>query len=195
MKPYTQPLKTILLAIILSFGVSFVYAWTGPTATPPAGNTTAPINTSADSQYKIGALGFGGLIHGYSNAIFDGNVGIGTNSPGAKLDVVGSVQAQSFLYSSDIRLKQNIQSFDNALEKLLKLNGVNFKWKSSGKIDIGLIAQDVEKVLPELVSTSQTTGLKSVEYGNLTAVLIEAIKEQQIKIDYLEAEIEKLKKQ
>lgn len=76
MKPYTQSFKTILLALILSFGISFVFAWTGPTTTPPAGNTSAPINTSADTQYKGGGLGFGGIIHGYNSALFDGNVGI-----------------------------------------------------------------------------------------------------------------------
>ncbi|KKT08281.1 MAG: hypothetical protein UV86_C0020G0002 [Candidatus Nomurabacteria bacterium GW2011_GWB1_43_20] len=91
MKNIIQALKVTTLAIILSFGISYVYAWTAPTATPPGGNVSAPINTSATAQYKDGAIGFGGLIRGYANAIFDGNVGIGTTAPGSKLEVVGDV--------------------------------------------------------------------------------------------------------
>lgn len=87
MKNFAQSLKIIALAIVLSFGISYVYAWTAPTATPPNGNVSAPINTSTTGQYKAGSVGFGGLIRGYSNAIFDGNVGIGTTNPQKKLHV------------------------------------------------------------------------------------------------------------
>lgn len=93
MKKFTQPLKIIILAIILSLGVTYVFAWTPPTATPPGANTPAPINVSATSQYKDGALGIGGLIHGYVDAYFDGKVGIGTVTPTQKLDVNGTVKA------------------------------------------------------------------------------------------------------
>ncbi len=67
-----------------------VSAWTGPTAAPPNNNTPEPINVSATSQYKTGAFGVGGILHAYSNAYFDGNVGIGTAEPGQKLTVNGS---------------------------------------------------------------------------------------------------------
>lgn len=97
---------------------------------------------------------------------------------------LGSVTASSFLYSSDKSLKTNIQPLQNPLENVQKLQGVSFNWKESGKADIGLIAQDVEKVFPELVSTN-SNGIKSVEYGNIVAVLIESIKEQQKQIDEL----------
>ena len=79
-------------------------------------------------------------------------------------------------------MKNNIRPIQNALEKIGNLNGVSFEWKKDGKKSIGLIAQDVEKVLPELVSTDSNTGLKSLSYGNLVAVLIEATKEQQKQI-------------
>jgi len=123
----------------------------------------------------------------------DGNVGIGTTNPGERLEVNGNVKASAFLYSSDINLKQNIQNIPNALQKIQQLNGVYFQWKESGKDGVGVIAQDIEKVFPELVATDPNTGLKSVSYGNLVAPLIEAIKEQQKQIDELKAEIEVLK--
>jgi len=123
----------------------------------------------------------------------DGNVGIGTTNPGERLEVNGNVKASAFLYSSDINLKQNIQNIPNALQKIQQLNGVYFQWKESSKDGVGVIAQDIEKVFPELVATDPNTGLKSVSYGNLVAPLIEAIKEQQKQIDELKAEIEVLK--
>lgn len=61
MKNITQALKVIALAVVLSFGLSYVYAWTAPTATPPGGNVSAPINTSGTAQTKTGALTVGGL--------------------------------------------------------------------------------------------------------------------------------------
>ena len=101
----------------------------------------------------------------------------------------GTVTASSFVYSSDKSLKTSIQQIPNALEKLKQLNGVSFNWKSSGEKSIGLIAQDVEKVYPEIVSTGEN-GLKAVDYAKLVAVLIEAVKEQQKQIDELKAQLE-----
>jgi len=103
------------------------------------------------------------------------------------LSVSSSVKALSFIYSSDKSLKTNIQPLENSLEKVLQLQGVSFNWKENGKEDIGLIAQDVEAVFPELVSGED--GEKSVEYGNLVAVLIEAIKEQQKQINELKEQL------
>lgn len=120
-----------------------------------------------------------------------GNVGIGTTSPGYKLDVAGDVGAASFTYNSDVRLKKNIKTIKNPLDKILSLRGVTFNWKESGDASVGLIAQEVEKVFPELVNGKD---IKGVEYGNLVAPLIEAVKEQQRIIDNLEARINILEK-
>ena len=117
----------------------------------------------------------------------------GTNQTTFSLDqsgnvvAAGSLSAQSFLYSSDINLKKNILPLTDQLNKILQLQGVSFNWKSNDRKDVGLIAQDVEKVYPELVSTNKETGLKSVEYGNLVAPVIESIKEQQAEINKLES--------
>ena len=109
------------------------------------------------------------------------------------LDVGGDVQATSFIYSSDRKLKENIKPVENSLDKILDLEGVSFDWKKDGRSDMGLIAQDVEKIFPEIVHTNKNNGLKSVEYGNLVSPLIEAIKEQQKEIEELKLEIKKLK--
>lgn len=128
-----------------------------------------------------------------SGAGTTGNVGIATMTPGEKLDVVGNVQATGFLYSSDERLKENTLRIGNPLDKILKLNGISFNWKDNGEKGIGFTAQNVETVFPELVKTNSSTGMKSVEYGNLVAPLVEAIKEQQKMIEKQQKEIDDLK--
>jgi hypothetical protein len=98
-----------------------------------------------------------------------------------------SVTAATINTTSDIRLKDNIRTFESAMDVVSQLRGVRFAWKETGVETVGLIAQEVEKVLPELIGTNADTGLKSVSYSNMVAVLIEAVKE-------LKAEIEELKK-
>ena len=122
-----------------------------------------------------------------------GNVGIGTTSPNAKLDVNGSIAVQgSVVHSSDARLKTEIKAIPDALEKVKQLRGVSYHWKDK-ELDttsqLGLIGQEVEEVLPELVSTNRETGMKGVAYSQLIPVLIEAIKEQQRQIDELSARL------
>jgi hypothetical protein len=129
----------------------------------------------------------GGTVSNIPFAITpSGNVGIGTFTPAYKLDVNGQVRASNVSVTSDARYKQHIGTLDNALNTLLGLRGVTFDWRKSEYPDmnfadgrqIGFIAQEVEKVLPELVSTDKN-GYKSVAYANLVPVLVEAIKAQQ----------------
>jgi len=106
------------------------------------------------------------------------------------LTVIGDVVAYGS--PSDIRLKENIKPIKSALDKVSKLQGVTFDWKKSDSIldikeDVGFIAQDVQKVLPELVRENKD-GMLSMRHQGITPVLLEAIKE-------LKAEIEELKKQ
>lgn len=110
------------------------------------------------------------------------------------INAAKNVNATAFYYTSDRRFKEGIETLDGSLDKLLRLDGVSFRWKQDGRQDIGVIAQDVEEVFPELVKTDPMTGFKSVQYGNLVAPLIEAIKEQQKEIETLKAEVEALKK-
>jgi len=101
----------------------------------------------------------------------------------ASTSVLNAVYASTFYYNSDQSLKDNIQTVPDALENVTRLHGVSFNWKSDGTPSFGVVAQEVEKVYPELVSTDKKTGLKSVEYGNLIGPVIEAIKELNKKIE------------
>jgi hypothetical protein len=96
---------------------------------------------------------------------------------------------------SDSRLKDNITPISTPVEKIKALSGVEFDWNSGEQVgthDVGLIAQDVEAVLPEAVTT-QEDGYKNLSYTKVIPLLVEAMKEQQIMIEALRAEIELLK--
>ena len=116
-----------------------------------------------------------------------GNVGIGTTTINYQLVVDQTIGATAYVYNSDRNLKTNIKTIDNPLEKITRLRGVYFNWKRDNTKGVGLIAQEVEKVFPELVKGEE--GNKGVEYGNLVAPLIEAIKEQQKQIEELKAKL------
>ncbi|MCP4756313.1 MAG: tail fiber domain-containing protein [Proteobacteria bacterium] len=122
-----------------------------------------------------------------------GNVGIGTADPGSyKLYVAGNAYTTGTWGSSDARWKKNIDALENSLDKVARLNGVNFEWDidrypekgfEEGR-QVGLIAQEVENVVPELVRTDED-GYKSVSYEKLSAVLVEAVKELKAENDAL----------
>ena len=119
--------------------------------------------------------------------IVDGGVGIA-----GALNVGGDVVAYA---SSDERLKDNIELISNPIEKVQSLKGVTWNWNENADElqqslpNVGVIAQDVEKVLPQLV-TDRDNGFKGVDYAKLTGLLIEAIKEQQKQIDELKSKIQ-----
>jgi hypothetical protein len=110
------------------------------------------------------------------------------------LDVQGSIAATGnitspFFYSeSDIVLKEEVSPIQDALKKITELIGVDFIWKNTKQKSIGVIAQNVEQVIPEIVGKSNS-GLKTVQYNSIIPLLIEAIKEQQKQIDDLRSKI------
>ena len=101
----------------------------------------------------------------------------------------GTMQAGNFNTTSDIKLKENVVTLENSLDKIKAMRGVSFDWKDSGKSTIGLIAQEVEQVMPELVEYNEEDDVKTVSYANMVAVLIEAVKEQQEQIDALKEQL------
>ena len=113
----------------------------------------------------------------------NGEVGIANTSPSQKLHVTGSILASSDVIAfSDIKLKENIKTLDGS--KVYDMHGVSFTRKDTGKNSSGVIAQEIEKIAPELVTDND--GTLSVAYGNLTGYLIEAIKELEARIKELE---------
>ncbi|MEW6732265.1 MAG: tail fiber domain-containing protein [Acidobacteriota bacterium] len=136
-----------------------------------------------------------------------GNVGIGTTDPqNNKLYVNGDTlingTIKAFVYArpSDIRLKTNIRNINNALEKVLSLKGIEYNWKTTTAstmafptgTQLGFAAQDVEKILPNIVSTD-ANGYKAVSYEELIAVLVEGMKEQQKMIEQQKAELKQVR--
>ncbi len=133
-----------------------------------------------------------------------GTVGIMTTSPNSAyaLDVNGIVNASSYASASDARYKMNIHTLDHSLDDLLNLRGVSYdldraKWPAKhfpeGR-QIGFIAQELEKVFPELVQTD-ANGYKSVMYQNVTPILVEAVKTLNAKVDAQQKQIDELKAQ
>ena len=120
-----------------------------------------------------------------------GSLGIGTAASGVSGEIRATGDIVAF-YSSDERLKENIQPIQNALSKVESISGNTYDWKEGfEKIhshkgnDLGVIAQEVQSVLPEVV-TERETGYLAVDYVKLVPVLIEAIKELSAKVKELE---------
>ena len=105
-----------------------------------------------------------------------------------EITATGNVTSPFFYSESDAVLKEDIEPITNPLKKILKLAGVTFTWKKSKQSGLGVIAQEVEKIVPEIVSTN-LNGHKTVSYDSLVPLLIEAVKEQQKQIEYLKKKI------
>jgi len=171
-------------------------------------NTAIGLITGASKGVRIGASTTGGQIEGVDSTGFgsyqplsiggsdvrftissaemvrinsSGNVGIGTTSPSAKLDVYGNIAVSgSTVHTSDRRLKEKITPLGNSLDKILQLNGYHYYWKDksvSARRQVGVIAQEVKAVFPDLVLQNPHTGFYSVNYEGLIPPLIESTKE------------------
>ena len=123
-----------------------------------------------------------------SDVSFD-SIGIGTAAPGTS-GVIRAANDIVAFYSSDERLKDNIEEIPNCLGRLKDIKGVQFDWNDNQSVyeghDIGVIAQDIEKIAPSLV-TDRDNGYKAVKYEKLTAILIQAVKELHAKVEELES--------
>ena len=198
----------------LEFSSSPTFRATDGTSTAPGISFSSDTNTGFyRSNNDELSIAIGGSQIGYFNSNgIQLNSGIGTSQIGGHLQAhclgigtspsttQGEIRATGDIianYSSDRRLKKYIKNIPNALEKVSQINGVSFEWKKAdAKIkrevhsheghDVGVIAQEVEEVLPEVVST-RDNGYKAVNYEKIVPLLIEAIKD-------LKAEIDELKK-
>lgn len=136
-------------------------------------------NVSATAYYGDGSnlTGFAGS----GSQTLNTTLGLGnTSNLGMS---VGVVTATDFNSASDINLKENIKTIENSLNTIEQLRGVTFNWKENQKPSLGVIAQELQEILPELVNDGN---IKSVNYNGIIGVLIEAVKE-------LKKEVEELK--
>ncbi len=136
----------------------------------------------------------------YAGIFTGGNVGIGVTNPAYRLELPnnanasGQGRANAWQIYSSKKYKTNVETIDGAIEKVARLRGVYFDWKQNGKRDIGLIAEEVQQVIPEVVGCGEGSGeAESLDYGRLVALLVEAVKEQQVKINALEKALERQK--
>jgi hypothetical protein len=169
----------------------------------PSGSATGS-QATVSSALRITANYFDGLDHEPNveivNRLSIGTLWGGTGTAIGRDATTGEIRATT----SDERLKTNIQTITSSLDTIKALRGVQFDW--TNEIDpefkigseqsgtqIGLIAQEVEQVLPEVVKPNGVKDYKTVEYDKIVAVLIEAIKEQQLQIDSLQQQINLLR--
>ncbi len=173
-----------------------------PGASGPGWIFFAPNGNRRDILAENGGIGIGtsptsgsAFVDLFVNE--DGKVGISTKSPTNILTVVRNSGtdpiADAWTTYSSRRWKTNIQTMTGALETVKRLRGVRFDWKKDGKHDVGLIAEEVGEIIPEVVAF-EDNGLdaKSVDYARLVSVLIEAVKEQQEEIDELKRTLESM---
>jgi hypothetical protein len=123
-----------------------------------------------------------------------GNVGIGTGTPSYLLDVNGTARVTTLIETSAAKYKTNIQPLDSQLSKVTQLEPVTFDWinKPNPKTNIGLIADEVEKIYPEFVSKTEDGEIEGIEYSKLTTVLIQSIKELKEIVDKQQEQINTL---
>jgi len=139
-----------------------------------AGDDVRIVNSAInESGIKFTANGASTLLHNNSEKLTTTTNGV---------TVTGTVTE-----TSDIALKENIQPLNNVLDKVKQLTGYQYNFKNSDKTSMGVIAQDVEKVFPELVQGEE--GEKSLQYSGLVGALIESVKELSTKVDDLESKL------
>ena len=143
-----------------------------PVANGGTGSATGSITGTGTLTFAAG----GTNTHVILTPNGTGGVGIGTTTPGYALEVVGTIKATDILLTSDARKKHNIESLDivKALEKITQVRAVSFNWNHNDHADEGVIAQELEKIFPELVVHS-ADGTLSVKYPSLIAPLIASV--------------------
>jgi hypothetical protein len=160
---------------------------------------TASTDTTSGALVVTGGVGISGNINAGNTQIY--SLGVGT-AASATMGEIRATNEVTAYYSSDVRLKENIQPIENALGKLKQLRGVMFDWideiveQRGGeddyfvrKHDTGVIAQEVEAVLPEVVA-ERTDGYKAVRYEKLAGLIIQAINELADEVEHIKSKIE-----
>ena len=188
--------------LVYSDGTNF---WTlSPTNVAPPGasgqviyNSSGSLTSSANLTFNgttltaavlasTGNITSGGTISG--NTVTGGTITATSSLTSPTITTTGDITAGGAVTAfSDRTLKKDISTIRDALEKVKALRGVNFTMINSGEVTIGVIAQEVQEVIPEVIRNNN--GTLSVAYGNLVAVLIEAVKELSARLDAIEGRL------
>jgi len=150
---------------------SFILVRTDPTGVTPWKTFVVGTNATGVNQGEF-------IVNDIGTAVGGGGNRRMTISNEGNVQFTGIVSAFGYASSSSLAFKTNIRTFENALETISRLRGVRFDWKDSGKPAVGLIAEEVNEVVPEVVA-QENGNARGVNYDNLVAVLVEAVKEQQ----------------
>lgn len=142
------------------------------TDTSPNNRWQMTMNNDTLNFYNTGNTGVKQLVVSKTNGIFV-NTGLTVYGTASATSFTG----QTFTSTSSIKYKKDIQPLEDALEMVKKLEGVRFTWKDNEKQDLGVIAEEVNRVVPEIVLKDENNDPSGVDYGKLTAILIEAVKE------------------
>ena len=185
-------------------GIEIVEASNGETTNMKFGDnlkTTYGDDDDTGIQFRDGALNFmeisgssKGIVLSGSNVSIDGRLGVGVRSEGNVIthgitlpntdDVYGKIKANAYTTYSSLRYKDNVEPIQNAMAKIRNLSGVTYNWKTTNSSDIGFIAEEVGKVMPEIVEwESDGVNAQAMDYTKIIPVLVEALKEQQTEIE------------
>ncbi|WP_462255023.1 tail fiber domain-containing protein [Ferruginibacter sp.] len=170
--------------MVLNTGTQSAGMWLSNTA-----NTAVPAFIGMRSDNLVGFYGDGSPNSGWGMVMntTNGRVGIGTDNPSQALHVIGNILASGTItQNSDARLKKDITPLSNTLQSIQQINGYTYHWKDASNPDeqVGLLAQELQKVYPQLVKENEQ-GTLSVNYSGMVPVLLTAIKEQQQQIEEL----------
>ena len=179
---------------LLTAGIGGVPIWTAQTALSIANTQITGLITNAQLAGPLGVTvtdetANSSTFYPLFSDIISGTLAIADVSS-TKLTYVpstGTLSATVVTSTSDEKLKTNISTIQNPIDTIKQLRGVEYNWKDNGQKSMGVIAQEVEKILPYLVSENENS--KSVMYSNMVGLLIEAIKEQQKQIDELRGKL------
>ena len=180
-------------------------AWNNEVEFDSSGNITLDGNIVFSNNSKLRQDSAGLIMETLDSdedLLFIGNDG-GSTITAVRIDMsdaghlICNGNITAFGSTSDIKLKENVEVIPNALDKVKQLKGVTFNYKKDGKVSTGLIAQDLEKVLPEAVYEASAVDDDedkhlAIRYGNTVGLLVEAIKEQQEQIETLTAKVKEL---
>lgn len=169
----------------------------GTTASIRTLNVQGDINFTGSLYQNNNTFTTWGSCNGSLYTIGSSNVGIGMTNPAYSLDVIGTIRASGDIFAySDRKLKINVMPITNALNTIDILHGVTYnRIDLNGRKGLGLIAQEVNEVLPEVVNYEEKADVMSVAYGNLVGLLIEGIKELRIIVRNQENRIKNLEQQ